>query len=88
MPNVNKRKPHRTRAQYRKDNHEDIMQKKIDYKKFNKDSINQRRREGGTVLFECGSSISKRNLSLHVKTKKHISALSAIGAAVVGADLI
>jgi ribosomal protein S27AE len=88
MPNVNKIVPHRTRAQYREDNHEDILQKQNGYYKINKDSINKRRRECGNVICECGSSILRRNVLQHIKTQKHIYALSAIGDPVVGADLI
>jgi hypothetical protein len=78
MPNVNKMIPHRTRAQYREDKHEDIMQKAIDYYILNKDSINSKRRECGTVECECGNSISKLNLIKHRRTQKHISALAQL----------
>jgi ribosomal protein S27AE len=70
MPNVKKIIPHRTRAQYREDNREDIMQKAIDYYKINKDSINKRRRECGNVICECGSSILRRNVLQHIKIQK------------------
>jgi ribosomal protein S27AE len=88
MPNVNKILPRRMRAQYREDNHEDIMQKQNNYYKINTDSINQKKRECGNVICECGSSILRRNVLQLIKTQKPISDLSAIGDAVVGADLI
>ena len=83
MKCVNKIIPHRTRAEYREDNREDIRQKKIDYYNNNKESINERRREIGNVICDCGTSISRRNLLLHQKTQKHISAIAAIEDAVV-----
>jgi ribosomal protein S27AE len=86
MPNVNKIIPHRTRAQYREDNQEDILRKRIEYYEINKDSINKRRRECGNVICECGSSILRRNVLQHIKTQKHISALSAIGDVVVDGE--
>jgi ribosomal protein S27AE len=86
MPNVNKIIPHRTRAQYREDNQEDILRKRIEYYEINKDSINKRRRECGNVICKCGSSILRRNVLQHIKTQKHISALSAIGDVVVDGE--
>jgi ribosomal protein S27AE len=76
MPNVNKMIPHRTRVQYREDNHEDILQKAIDYYNLNKDSINLKRRECETVVCECGNSVSRLALIKHRRTQKHISALA------------
>ncbi len=78
MPNVNKMIPHRTRAQYREDYHEDILQKAINYYNLNKERINSNRRECETVVCECGNSVSRLALIKHRRTKKHISALAQL----------
>jgi ribosomal protein S27AE len=76
--NVNKMIPHRTRAEYKADNHEDILQKGIDYYKMNKDSINLKRRECETVVCECGNFVSRLALIKHRRTQKHISSLAQL----------
>lgn len=68
---VNKVIPGRTRAQYREDYRESIIQKHRDYYDMNKDTINKNRRELGSVICECGNSITIRNMEGHIKTQKH-----------------
>ena len=79
MKCVNKIIPHRTRAEYKEDNRDDIRQKYMDYYDINKESIKRKRKEIGDVICECGTSISRHNLLRHQKLQKHISVMAAIG---------
>jgi hypothetical protein len=54
---------------YRNNNKDKIKEYQNLYQEHNKDIINQRKQE--KVLCECGTEISRRNLSTHRKTKKH-----------------
>ena len=67
--NLNTIYPHRTRAQYRADNKDDIRQKAFDYRHTNKDSINERRFQ--LLICECGTSSSLHNISRHLKSAIH-----------------
>mgnify|MGYP003681832498 FL=1 len=47
------------------------------YRNNNKKLINEKAREKFTC--ECGSSYSKKNFSIHLKTKKHLNLMNSLG---------
>ena len=55
---------------YRKNNKEEIREKSKEYRKKNKEQINKNRKE--KITCECGTNITRSNLSAHKKSKKHI----------------
>ena len=59
--------------EYREENKEKIDEHKKEYYEENKEKISEKRAE--KVLCECGCLISKRNVSTHKKTNKHINFL-------------
>ena len=70
MDCVNKIIPHRTRAQFRADNKDDIRQKAFDYHQTNKDSIHEKRSK--ILICDCGTSLSTSNIARHLKSAIHI----------------
>ena len=55
---------------YYENNKEEISEKMKEWRKKNKEKINKRERE--KITCECGTIITRSNLSTHKKTKKHI----------------
>jgi ATP-dependent Lon protease len=55
--------------EYREKNKEKRKQYNEEYRKINRDEINERKKE--KVKCECGTTVSRRNISTHCKTNKH-----------------
>jgi len=79
---VNKNIPSRTRKEYREqnkekikeyyeDNKEHISERKKEWYQANKEKIEGSRKQ--KIVCECGSEVTKTNLSRHLKSKKHIA---------------
>lgn len=66
----NKGKIDQYHKQYYEENKEKIKQKDKQYREENKEIINEKARE--KVMCECGANVSRRNISAHRKTQKHI----------------
>jgi hypothetical protein len=73
---VNKMIPHRTKAMYREENRDYLIQKENEYYQKNKIDINERRSQ--LTICECGCSISKYNFAKHKKSQKHINLVSTL----------
>lgn len=59
------------KKQYYNDNQEKILEKKKEYYHNNKEQIAEKNKE--QIMCECGSSIRKKELFRHYKSKKHIN---------------
>jgi hypothetical protein len=74
----NKKIPGRIRAEYREDHIDKLWGNGLEHYDLNKESINEIRRECGTVVCVCGNSVSRLALIKHRRTQKHISALAQL----------
>jgi hypothetical protein len=82
--NLNNKIPSRTRKEYDKNNKEIINEKSKEYKENNKEIIKEKKKEyykknaeiiNQKITCDCGCEITKRILSRHLKTKKHLNYL-------------
>jgi hypothetical protein len=64
----------RTKAMYREEHRDYLIQKENEYYEKNEIDINNRRSQ--LVICECGCSISKYNFAKHKKSQKHINLVS------------
>tara|TARA_R110002012_G_scaffold1773_1_gene8536 strand:- start:235 stop:786 length:552 start_codon:yes stop_codon:yes gene_type:complete len=67
---VNKQVPGRTKKEYHQDNKEHLAQQQKEYREKNKEERAARANE--KITCECGAVITRKNLSVHCKTDKHI----------------
>ena len=79
----------RTRQEYRKEYHQEhkneIIEKVQKWYQEHKEEVSAKRAEKVTCKV-CGSEVSKRNISTHHKTKKHLAALNALNSDINNTD--
>jgi alpha-galactosidase/6-phospho-beta-glucosidase family protein len=93
MECVNKYIPTRTIQQYRQANREKLAKRDKQYRQANQEEIHQYMKEyrqanheqlktkaSEKIPCECGNQISRRHISTHRKTKKHIDLINSIEA--------
>jgi len=73
----NKEKYYETQKEKYNQNKEAILEKNKLYRAKNKDKIAEKNKE--LIICECGHSVTKRNLSSHKKSQKHINHLPTKG---------
>jgi hypothetical protein len=66
----------RTKEEYREQHKEHLNKKGMEYYRANIESI--RRRKSEPTLWECGCSVSNRNLPKDEKSQKHIDTMNAM----------
>jgi len=55
--------------EYNEDNKEHILEYQKQYRQQNKQQLNERQNQ--KITCECGSSVARKNLARHNRTKKH-----------------